>query len=66
VAHTYNPSDSGGRDQEDHSSKQAHTNSSRALSQKNSSQKRAGRVAKGVGPEFKPQYHQKKKFIFVA
>jgi hypothetical protein len=31
------------------------------LSQKNSSQKRAGRVAQGVDPGFKPQYHKKKK-----
>jgi hypothetical protein len=29
------------------------------LSRKNSSQKRAGGVARGVGPEFKPQYHKK-------
>jgi hypothetical protein len=28
---------------------------------KNSSQKRAGRVAQDVGPEFKPQYTTKKK-----
>jgi hypothetical protein len=28
---------------------------------KNPSQKRAGGMAEGVGPEFKPQYHQKKK-----
>jgi hypothetical protein len=32
-------------------------------SRKNPSQKRAGRVAQGVGPEFKPQCHQKKKKI---
>jgi hypothetical protein len=25
------------------------------------SQKRAGRMAQGVGPEFKPQYYKKKK-----
>jgi hypothetical protein len=31
------------------------------LSQKNPSQKRAGGVVQGVGPEFKPQYHKKKK-----
>jgi hypothetical protein len=31
------------------------------LSQKNPSQKRAGGVAQGVGPEFKPQYCKKKK-----
>jgi hypothetical protein len=32
----------------------------KTLSQKNPSQKRAG-VAQGVDPEFKPQYHRKKK-----
>jgi hypothetical protein len=31
------------------------------LSQINISQKRAGGVAQGVGPEFKPQNHKKKK-----
>jgi hypothetical protein len=31
------------------------------LSQKDLSQKRAGRVAQSVGPEFKPQYLKKKK-----
>jgi hypothetical protein len=31
------------------------------LSQKNPSQKRAGGVAQGEGPEFKPQYCKKKK-----
>jgi hypothetical protein len=31
------------------------------LSGKNPSQKKAGRVAHGVGPKFQPQYHQKKK-----
>jgi hypothetical protein len=31
------------------------------LSWKNPSQKKASGVAQGVGPEFKPQYHQKKK-----
>jgi hypothetical protein len=29
--------------------------------EKNPSQKRVGGVAQGVGPEFKPQYHKKKK-----
>jgi hypothetical protein len=29
--------------------------------EKNLSQKRAGGVAQGMGPEFKPQYHKKKK-----
>jgi hypothetical protein len=27
---------------------------------KSPSQKRAGRVVQGIGPEFKPQYHKKK------
>jgi hypothetical protein len=30
------------------------------LPRKNPTQKRAGEVAQGVGPEFKPQYHKKK------
>jgi hypothetical protein len=34
---------------------------SKTLSQKNSSLKRDGRVAQGVGPEFKLQYPEKKK-----
>jgi hypothetical protein len=33
----------------------------KTLSQKNPSQKRAGGVAQGVGPELKPQYQKKKK-----
>jgi hypothetical protein len=41
----------------------AHANSSRDPISKNPSQKRAGRVAQGVGPEFKPQYCKKKKTI---
>jgi hypothetical protein len=32
----------------------------KTLSRTNSTQKRAGGVAQGVGPEFKPQYNQKK------
>jgi hypothetical protein len=35
----------------------------KTLSQKNPSQKRAGGVAQDVGPEFKPQYHKKKKKV---
>jgi hypothetical protein len=35
----------------------------KTLSGKNPSQKRAGGVAQGVGPKFKPQYHQKKKKV---
>jgi hypothetical protein len=30
------------------------------LSQKNPTQKRAGRMTQGISPEFKPQYHEKK------
>jgi hypothetical protein len=56
VAHAYNPSFSGGRDQEDCGSKPAWANSSQDPISKNPSQKRAGGVAQGVGPEFKPQY----------
>jgi hypothetical protein len=48
VAHAYNPSYLGGRNQEDHSSKPAQT-VGETLSQKNPSQKRAGGVAQGVG-----------------
>jgi hypothetical protein len=44
VAHTCNPSYSGGRDQEDRSLKPAWANSSQDPSQKNPSQKRAGGV----------------------
>jgi hypothetical protein len=63
VAHTYNPSYSGGRNQEDHSSKPGQANSSQDSISKNTLQKRngAGGVALGEGPEFKPQYHQKKR-----
>jgi hypothetical protein len=61
-AHTCNPSYSGDRDQEDHSSKPGQQIVLEALSQKNLPQKKgAGGVAQGVGPEFKPQYHKKKK-----
>jgi hypothetical protein len=49
-----------GRDQEEHSSKSAQT-VPETLSRKNPSQKRACRVAQGVGPEFKAQYCKKKK-----
>jgi hypothetical protein len=49
---------SGGRDQEDHGSKPAQANSSRyPISKKAHHKKRVGRVAQGVGPEFKSQYH---------
>jgi hypothetical protein len=61
VAHTCNPSCSGGRDQEDHSSKFAQASSSPdPTSKKNPSKKMAGGMAQGVGPEFKSQYCKKK------
>jgi hypothetical protein len=62
VTHACNPSYSGGRDQEDHGSKPAWANSSQdPVSKKPITKKRAGGVAQGGGPEFKPQYHEKKK-----
>jgi hypothetical protein len=61
VAHTCTPNYSGGRDQEDHSSKPAQANSSQDPILKTPSQKRAGGVAEGISPEFKPQYHTKKR-----
>jgi hypothetical protein len=54
VAHTCNPSYSGGRDQKDHSSKPARAN-------KKNITKWTGGVAQDIGPEFKPQYLKKKK-----
>jgi hypothetical protein len=60
VAHSCNPSYSGGRDEEDHGSKPAQANCSKDPISKIPSQKRAGGVAQGVGPEFKPQYQEKK------
>jgi hypothetical protein len=59
VAHTCNPSYSGGRDQEDCGSKPAQANSLRDLRpnlKKTHHKNRAGGVAQGVGPEFKPPY----------
>jgi hypothetical protein len=61
VAHVCNPSYLRGREQEDHSSKPARANSSRDPILKNPTRKRADEVAQGIGPEFKPQYHKKKK-----
>jgi hypothetical protein len=61
VVHTYNPSYSGGRDQEHHGSKPAHANSSQDLISKKPINKRAGGVAQGVSPKFKLQYLKKKK-----
>jgi hypothetical protein len=61
MAHFYNPSYLGGRDQEDQGLKPAQANSLWDPSLKIPNTKRAGGVAPGVGPEFKPQYHKKKK-----
>jgi hypothetical protein len=65
VAHTCNPSYSGGRDQEDQGSKPAQVNSSQDPISKipitKKSRGSAGGVAWGIGPEFKPQYHMGKK-----
>jgi hypothetical protein len=56
VAHSCNPSYSGGRDQEDHRSKPVWANSLQdPISEKNTSQKRDGGVAQGEGLEFKPR-----------
>jgi hypothetical protein len=63
VADTCNPSSSGGRDREDQGSKPAQTNSSQHPILKTLHNKRAGGVVQSVGPEFKPQYHKKKKIL---
>jgi hypothetical protein len=67
MAHACNPTYSGGRDQEDCSSKPVQANSLReTLSQKYPSQKKWGEgsgVAQGVSPEFKPQYHEKERMM---
>jgi hypothetical protein len=65
VAHAYNPSYSGGRDQEDSSSKPAQTNCWRdPILKKILHKKRAGGVVQSVGPEFKPQYEKKLNLVF--
>jgi hypothetical protein len=63
VAHACNPGYSEGRDQEDHSLKPAQGNNSwdPILKWKTLQKNRAGGVAQGEGPEFKPQYCKKKK-----
>jgi hypothetical protein len=59
MVHDCNLSYSGGKDQENCGSKPAQENSSR---EKKSHRKiRSAAVAQGEGPEFKPQYHKKKK-----
>jgi hypothetical protein len=58
VAYACNPSYSGGRDQENCSLKPVWANSSQDPVLKISNTKKAGGVAQGVGPEFKPQHCQ--------
>jgi hypothetical protein len=66
VAHACNASYSGGRDQEDCSSKPAWANSLQdPISKKSTTKKRGGGVPQRVDPEFKPQYHQKKKYTLI-
>jgi hypothetical protein len=65
VVHACSPSYSGGRDQEDQSSKQAGQIVGEILTQIHTSQKRAGRVSQAVGPEFKAQYWEKKKNVTI-
>jgi hypothetical protein len=52
VTEAWNPSCSGGRDQEDPASKPTWANTSQDPISKTKSQKTAGGVAQGVGPEF--------------
>jgi hypothetical protein len=56
----YNPSYSGGRDQEDYGSKPVWVNSSQESVSKTLHKNRAGGVAQSESPEFKPQYQKKK------
>jgi hypothetical protein len=62
VAHGYNPTYSGGRDQEDHGSKLAQANSLQDPISKISNTESAGGVAEGLNssPEFKILYNKKK------
>jgi hypothetical protein len=62
VAHAYNPSYSGGRDQEDLCSKPVWANSLRDLISKTPITKRLSGVAQGVGSELKLQYRKKLNF----
>jgi hypothetical protein len=55
MAHAYDPSYLGGRHQENHGLKQAWANSLRDPLSKIPNTKKAGGVARRVGPEFKPQ-----------
>jgi hypothetical protein len=63
VTHIDNPSYSGGRDQQDHGLKPAQANSLQDPISKTPithAKKKAGGMAQGVDPEFKPQYHKRK------
>jgi hypothetical protein len=66
VAHAYYPSYSGSRDQEDSGLKPAQGNSLQDPISKNPSKNRAGGVAQGEGPEFKPQNWKKKVLSFYS
>jgi hypothetical protein len=62
MVHACNPSNSGGRDQEDRGLEASPGKQfSRPYLRKTLHKKRAGGVAQGVGPEFKFQYHRKRK-----
>jgi hypothetical protein len=65
VAHTYYPSYSRGRNQEDCDSKPAKPNGLQdsILGKKTLHNKRASGVAQSVRPEFKRQYYKKKKKV---
>jgi hypothetical protein len=63
VAHTYNPSYSGGRDQEDCGLKPAGQIVHETLFKKTHHKHRTGGVVQGEGPEFKLQNCKKKKKI---
>jgi hypothetical protein len=60
MAHTCNPSYSGGRDQKVCGSKPAWANSSQDPILEKPNIKRAGDVAQGVGPKFRPHYCKNK------
>jgi hypothetical protein len=62
VVRACNPSYSGGRDPEDYSLKPAQANNLWNPTQKTLCKNGADGVAQGEGPEFKPQYWEKKIF----
>jgi hypothetical protein len=65
VTYACHPSYSGGRDQEDLIQSQPRQIVCETLSQKKS-QKRAGGVAHGIGPEFKPQYTKTTLYVWAC